>query len=552
MTESPNFKEIFPVEGVDQWLGNDFAWTSYSFNFRDELAIKPYIDLNHLLSMASLRRFHNSLEQPFDKQMLNELRDSVTLFSTTGKTTAQHLPLVRQHLRNDDWEYVIGSQRYPTSAITPALHSSASFMTDNKKALPISDFQNALVTTRILKENKEITVDRKSRGRAVKSNVKFLTRDSTPVFTHTFDKCSHDTPWSVTLLKDNNSENHWLEFVVRTSEQFGSRRQHATPYIVCLNASPDLIEAFTSQFAQAITSLKRPKDSHALLYFLTSVIYFQSDPDYPYLTPDVKPGDISEELPRDLHGMALQVNDIAKAPSIFNQSLEEADGLKVVEKLYNLGTVQDDKKHKSLDKTIEELKAAFGPEYEALSSKIHNKLAEVATGVKIKVSEQVQWRSGRSEAFNLAMETVLSDAFKIIGKVFKLDISSPESADREKLRALMDTDNVLDSHRSVFNIPNVKIENVTRYVQEALITNVLKSLMNQTISEMQKGSALKKMATNNSLRRSFIKKAKKLIHEVEQGWNLREIESVFCQRLSYSDKTIEALFDQRLRAARRS
>ena len=537
-------KETPTLGNIEDWVGEDFVGIGCCFRLADEFAIGPYFDLNHLLSMATLRRFHNSLEKPFDKDVLSQLRDSVSLFATVGKTTAQHVPLTPQRLQNSAWTYLIGEHEHPASDIVPSLHSTGKFISQHADFLPVGDFRNDLLITHIDEEGKRITTKQRSGGRATESNVRFLVNNPEQVLIRKFDKCTHDTPWSVTILKEKDKNTYWFEFVVKSSEHYGmSRRAHSVPYIVRLNAAPQIVETFTNGLNQNLNSLGE-KDIHKLLYFLTAVFYFQSDPDFPYLNPDVQPTMVDSTLPYDLLSMHLGVREnISEAPEIFTRALKETDGLKVIEFLSKSGTDAYGDPPKSLQEVISELKEAFGPEYEKLSTKIHNKFELEAKKAQEQINKTVKWRAEREKEYQKLIPKVESNLVQIFQKHFGVNLLGKGVIIPERIKGLADFDNTVLSFKYLTHNNELEMDYVVLQLRESLITNALQSTLDEVVSKIRQAGPLKKLVTKSTLGGSFVRCAENLTKEVEDKWGLEGIEKELCRRNStWNTTTIRGLF----------
>lgn len=545
MVETRPQGELPPRESTNRWVGENFAGIGCFFNLSDEFAIQPYFNLNHLLSMATLRKFYHSLEKPFDTNTLSQLRDSVSLFITVGKTSAQHVPLTPKRLQNGDWTYFIGEREYPASEIVPAFHSTGKFIEENIKFLPIGDFRGDFLITRLDEEKKKITTSQRSGGRAAESNIRFLVNNTEQLVSRKFDKCSHNTPWSVMILKEKDKNTYWLEFVVKSSEHYGnSRRAHSAPYIVRLETNPEVMGSFIEELNQNLNSLDE-KTAHKLLYFLTAVFYFQSDPDFPYLNSDVQPPMVDSDLPSDLLTMELRVRKMAEAPKIFARALQETDGLKVIESLNNYGNDFYGHPHKNLQEVIAELKEAFGSEYEKLSTKIRSKFETAAKKAEKEIATEIKWQAERSKEFEKELVKLKPEIIQIIQKHFGPNFLDKGQKGTKRIEEITDFDEMASSFEGLFHLPQMELKEVMSELREKLLANAIQSILEDVVSEIREAGTLKKIITKSTLGGSFVVSAEKLIKEAKNKWGLEDIEEILCRENSvYDRKTIRALFNE--------
>ncbi len=551
MNEPAKAKEPLLGARADSWINKDFGRVSIGFGQIDSVAVTPHLYLNHLLNLSELRKF-NQDEVFFENELIRELRDKVTDFATVGKVTAQHLPLPRPDLIKEGYTFSTGAQKYQASVITPGFHSSPKFLHDNIKSLPISDFQNVIVATRINKEDKSIQVEKIPNDRSAQSIIhRIKPPTATAVFEEHFDKTVHGAPWSVAVYTDAaKPDSHWVELIVNTAEQFGSRREHTTPYVIEIEANHETIKKFTDQLHKAVEMCKSPTEQHKLLYYLTSTLYFQSDPELPYLTPDVKPGNLNESLPYDLFNVPLSVDNLDEIKPILDEALKKPDGLFAIEDLYNSGNKQS-KNVRTLAPVVEELQNTFGSDYDNLASTVKDGFKDISGEIQQTVESEITRRGETTSHFDELWKMAEPKMVRIIGNALGFKSFDPESADYKKLMELMKMEKIVSNYRtSNLHTADFPTESTIEMLQESLVTDTMVARMRQVIKSIVTSPI--SLIIKIPGKQSFLNEWKQISEDMQKEFNITAdtLERSFCQRVSRNENTVSKTFEAELNQAR--
>lgn len=453
-------KDKLPIP--DDWI-NDSLFTHQLYPQKNYLLVHSY--LHHLINLSELRDIVQ--EQPIDAVLLGKLRDNASVFVTMGKTTANHLPLPRSEFKNENFTYQIGEIIHECRTIVPATHNSPNFLASNSRLLPVSDFRDEFVITEITTNGLQT--------RAIENDLKIPTSIARKISEHplgiayeyAFEETENGEPWALRIFNDTIETNiFWIETMVDTSE-FGEGRANTTPFLTRIKADSDDIQMLISQLEISFNKKQSEFDKRKIIYYLTSVIYFQSEVNKPYLPETVVPRYLNPDLP-NIYNILIR-SPLAEIPDLISQCVTEKDGLLALKQLAELsGSTNLD-----FSKIQSKLKEFFGDQYSVISELLINGIRNLAENVQRTTSKELAQTSNVSSEFLQEWSKQKFSIISSIGRVFGIQVNSEGDEQYNDVVTLCDLDRKIELAESEISSDD-ELEIVMKgLISELMITSFI-------------------------------------------------------------------------------
>lgn len=453
----------------EDWI-NDSLFTHQLYPQKNYLTVHAY--LHHLINLAEMREIVQ--EQPIDAVILRKLRDGANVFVTMGKTTASHIPLPRSEFKKENFTYQIGENLFKCKTIVPAIHNSPNFIANNSNLLPVSDFRDELVITE--------TTEKGLQTRVIETDLKTPTSIARKVseqpleivYEHTFGETENGEPWAVRIFSDTTkSEVFWIETMVDTSE-YGEGRANTTPFLTRIKANTGDIQSLIFQLQGSFDKPKSEFDKRKIIYYLTSVVYFQSEINRPYLPETIVPSYMNPSLP-NIYNILIR-KPLADIPSLISQCVNEKDGVLALNRLAELsgGTNSD------FNDIQTKLKLLFQDQYLALSDLlkkgINNLSEEVQKNTASEISQTSEISSRFMDEWNLQKNTII----KTIGEAFNIKILTDDDQNYERVARLCDLESQLEKTLDQLSSDD-EIDVVMRGIISELLVTAFITFIHETV-----------------------------------------------------------------------
>lgn len=478
--EATSTNELLMRTSAARWLKGGFGRMHFNFGAHPVYeAVSASLSLNHLLNLTELRKF-NSDGKFFDQTLLTDLRDRVFRFATLGDANAHGLPLTRSNLEKFDLRVI---HNIVGEVITPAYHASPQFTRDIPFPEPIAGRDDLITYIDIFPELDYIHVTRR---RGDSSQVALLNAPPRNIQPKTaqldYSEAVHipgtrpPSDASISVYRDKSADDFfWIKLVVDTKERGVS--PSGTPYLVGIAGNHESMKEFVRNLKIAFDRCADDQDKHKLLYYLTSVLYFQSDPDLPYLPPTVSPTKFNKNLP-NLGHIPLLVDKLEEVEPLFDQALAEDTGFKALRTFIKRGS--KDMREFQLAPVLEELRKIFGPDYSALESMIKTEISILAELTKEQLKLEIGNRAHGAEAFisvwenmkqpliTMLIKALLCTKQEAMKAIESLSVNKVESFSHESAGLSKDSSNIKAGIILDTAILAVIVDRMNRLIGEAL------------------------------------------------------------------------------------